>query len=132
MPFDLVKIGQLLRDTREKQGMTPDEVSRELFLGKRVVGAIEAGDWESLPHPVYVRGYVRQYGAFLNIVDLLKREIASEEAESSGSQGTSKRRKGIFKGWQRRKKRGPVIMIHSFNLLIPCSLLQGYYHPLLT
>jgi cytoskeleton protein RodZ len=109
MPFDLIKIGQLLRDTREKQGLTPDEVSRELFLRKRVVGAIESGNWENLPHPVYVRGYVRQYAAFLDIVDLLNTEIVSEEAASSGPRGATRRRKGIPKGRESGKRRGPVM-----------------------
>ncbi len=67
MPFDLCKIGQLLKSAREEKGLTYDEVATALFIRKRVIGAIEAGDWETLPHPVYVRGYVAQYASFLKI-----------------------------------------------------------------
>ncbi len=82
MPFNLCRIGQLLRETREKRGITFDEASNALFIRKRVIGAIEAGDWDNLPHPVYVKGYVRQYAVFLNMLDLLKSEAASGEDES--------------------------------------------------
>lgn len=67
MPFDLYKIGQLLKSTREEKGLTFEEVSKALFIRKRVIEAIEAGNWEALPHPVYVRGYVTQYASFLKI-----------------------------------------------------------------
>jgi cytoskeleton protein RodZ len=79
MPFNLSIIGQLLRETREKRGVTFDEVSNALFIGKRVVQAIEAGDWDNLPHPVYVKGYVTQYAIFLNILDHLRSEAPSRE-----------------------------------------------------
>jgi cytoskeletal protein RodZ len=81
MALDLCKIGQLLRETREKKGLTFEEVSNALFIRKRVVGAIEAGDWDNLPHPVYVKGYVTHYATFLDIPGLLRDEVASTESE---------------------------------------------------
>jgi cytoskeleton protein RodZ len=72
MPFDLCKIGQLLKTTREEKGLTYEEVSKALFIRKRVIEAIEAGNWEVLPHPVYVRGYVTQYASFLKIEDAVE------------------------------------------------------------
>ena len=82
MPFNLCRIGQLLRETREKRGITLNEASNALFIRKRVIGAIEAGDWDNLPHPVYVKGYVKQYAVFLNMLDLLESEAASGEDEA--------------------------------------------------
>ena len=64
------------------RGITFDEASNALFIRKRVIGAIEAGDWDNLPHPVYVKGYVKQYAVFLNILDLLESEAASGEDEA--------------------------------------------------
>jgi cytoskeleton protein RodZ len=85
----------LLRETREKRGLTFADVSNALFIRKRVVEAIEAGDWDNLPHPVYVKGYATQYATFLNIVDLLASDAASKEEESpvQEPEGVSKRRK---------------------------------------
>ena len=82
MALNLCRIGQLLRETREKKGLTFEEVANALFIMKRVVGAIEAGDWDNLPHPVCVKGYVTHYAAFLNILGLLQSELSSGENES--------------------------------------------------
>jgi cytoskeletal protein RodZ len=68
MPFDLERIGRLLREAREEKGLTVEEVSGVLFIRKSMISALEAADWSSLPHDVYVRGYVTQYAAFLRIL----------------------------------------------------------------
>ena len=95
MALNLCRIGQLLRETREKRGLTFADVSNALFIRKRVVEAIEAGDWDNLPHPVYVKGYATQYATFLNIVDLLASDAASREEDSpvQEPEGVTKRRK---------------------------------------
>ena len=69
MPFDLDKIGQLLKAAREEKGLTLEDVSRALFLRKSIIGAVESGDWQRLPHDVYVKGYATQYASFLNVLD---------------------------------------------------------------
>ncbi|MGD0659926.1 MAG: helix-turn-helix transcriptional regulator [Syntrophorhabdales bacterium] len=104
MPLNLCRIGQLLRETREKKGITFNEVSKALFIKTRTIEAIEAGGWDSLPALVYVKGYVRQYAAFLNILDLLERELSSKEDETT-LQGPEGVKKGILRGWKFRKKR---------------------------
>ena len=109
MPFNLGKIGQLLREAREKMGLTVDEVSNTLFIREWFLAAIEAGDWDNLPHPVYVKGYVTQYAIFLGIRDLIESEVPSRanELPVQGREGVSQRKEGIFlKRWQFRK-RGP-------------------------
>ncbi len=119
MPFDLCRIGQLLKDTREEKGFTLDEVSDALFIRKRVTGAIESGDWDSLPHPVYVKGYINQYAALLNIVDLLEAEILSTEnpLPSEGRQVvvTTVTKEGPPKGWEPKKK---VIAASALGALV--------------
>jgi len=92
MPFDLCRIGQFLKETREGRGLTLEEVSEALFIRKRVISAIEAGDWDNLPHPVYVKGYVTQYVAFLKIAELPERVAAmkEEEPQEPGPQGSKK------------------------------------------
>ncbi len=81
MPFDLGRIGQMLRATREEKGLTLDEISRALIIKKTVISAIESGDWDSLPPPVYVKGYVTQYAALLNVADLLEAQIVRVESQ---------------------------------------------------
>ena len=76
MPFDLDKIGDLLKAAREEKGLTREEVARALFIGKSTIGAIESGDWQNLPHLVYVKGYITQYASFLNVREIVKAEVA--------------------------------------------------------
>ncbi len=107
MPFDLRKIGQMLKNAREEKGLTFDEVANALFIKKRVVVAIESGDWDSLPYPVYVKGYVNQYAALLHVTDLLQAEIISSENQpSSEVQGVAAAAKheGAPKGWRPKKQ----------------------------
>jgi transcriptional regulator with XRE-family HTH domain len=77
MALNLCRMGQLLRETREKKGLTLDEASNALFIRKQVVGAIEAGDWDNLPHPVYVKGYVKHYAILLGAPGLLDESEAA-------------------------------------------------------
>jgi len=107
-PFNLPKIGLILKNTREEKGLTVDEVSNALFIKKRVIGAIESGDWDSLPYPVYVKGYINQYAALLNIADLIEAEmISSENQPSSEVKGSAPAAKneGSPKGWRPKKKK---------------------------
>ena len=107
MPFDLCKIGQMLKDSREERGLTFEEVSSALFIRKRVIGAIESGDWGSLPHPVYVKGYVSQYAALLNIADRLEAELMATETEPPLEMPVAQlapRKDVAPKGWGAKKK----------------------------
>ncbi|MFV1996923.1 MAG: RodZ domain-containing protein [Acidiferrobacterales bacterium] len=59
--------GEFLSDTRCKLGLEPDNVAQILHLSRHQIEAIEANDYESLPEPTYVRGYLRSYCQLLNI-----------------------------------------------------------------
>ncbi len=74
MPIDLEKIGQALKEKREEKGLTVSDISDSLCLRKSLIQAIESGEWQILPHEVYVRGYVREYAHLLN----MNGEITSE------------------------------------------------------
>ncbi|MBA4418517.1 MAG: hypothetical protein C0392_11515 [Syntrophus sp. (in: bacteria)] len=69
MNIDLSKIGRILKEQREEQGRTIQEVSEVLCVRKSLIRAIEEGDWQMLPHQVYVRSYLKDYANFLHIYD---------------------------------------------------------------
>jgi hypothetical protein len=75
MPIDLEKIGKLLKEKRELQGLTLVDVSNSLCIRKSLINAIETGNWELLPHQVYVRGYLKEYAHLLNIYNEVTDEI---------------------------------------------------------
>ncbi|MGA3173672.1 MAG: RodZ domain-containing protein [Syntrophorhabdales bacterium] len=80
MPFDLARIGQIIRTAREEKGLTLEEASARLFLRRATLGAIESGDWEKLPHLVYVKGYIAQYASFLGVLSLIQPDLKSTDS----------------------------------------------------
>lgn len=60
-------IGQTLREAREAQGLSVEEVATRLRLMQRQVDAIEADDFSSLGQPVFARGFVRNYAKLLDL-----------------------------------------------------------------
>lgn len=57
--------GARLKKARENAGLTIAQVADRLKILPRVLQAIEADDYKSLPEPVYVRGYLRLYAALV-------------------------------------------------------------------
>ena len=51
--------GQRLAEARQTQNLTPADVARQLKLSVWQVEALEAGNYEQLPGPIYVRGFIR-------------------------------------------------------------------------
>lgn len=60
-------VGQLLREARERAGMSVEEVVGKIKLASRQIEALEADDFESLPETAFVRGFVRSYAKLLEI-----------------------------------------------------------------
>jgi cytoskeleton protein RodZ len=54
-------LGILLKDEREKRGFTLDQLARITRLRKQFLEALEDENWDNLPSPVYVRGFIRAY-----------------------------------------------------------------------
>jgi DNA-binding XRE family transcriptional regulator len=83
MPFDLGKVGGLLKSAREEKGLTYEEITGALLIRKQVINAIESGDWAVLPSMVYVKGYITQYASFLDILDQVQPELPLGEGPLS-------------------------------------------------
>jgi cytoskeleton protein RodZ len=56
-----------LREAREALGLNVDEVAHELHLSREVVLALEAGDYEMLGAPVFIRGHLRSYARLVGL-----------------------------------------------------------------
>lgn len=61
------KIGQQLRETREKLGLTLEEVERAIKIRPHHLQALEEGDLESMTSPAQARGFLRNYADFLGL-----------------------------------------------------------------
>jgi len=77
-------IGQVLRDAREAQGMSLEDVAARLRLMQRQIMAMEADEFESLGQPVFARGFVRNYSRLLGLEsDALLARMEGAPAEPS-------------------------------------------------
>lgn len=61
-------IGDQLRQRREEQCLTLDEVANHLRLKKELIEAIEKGNCEKI-QPTYLIGYLRSYAKLLAMTD---------------------------------------------------------------
>ena len=60
-------IGKVLREEREKAGLTQQQVSEALKLRPSIIDAIEREQWDKLPHAVFVKGFIRSYARLLKV-----------------------------------------------------------------
>jgi hypothetical protein len=79
MPIDLEKIGSFLKEKREARGLAIVDVSNSLCLRKSLIIAIESGNRQSLPHDVYVRGYLKEYAHLLNVYSEITDDLKQKE-----------------------------------------------------
>lgn len=59
--------GGALRQAREKQGLSINDVSTSLRLSNKQIEAIEADHFHQLPQPSIVRGFIRNYAKILKV-----------------------------------------------------------------
>lgn len=57
----------LLKQTRERQGLSIEQVCHALKIRKLFIEAIEEGDFDKLPGMVYTAGFIQSYCKFLKI-----------------------------------------------------------------
>lgn len=60
-------VSHILRQTREAKGISLEEVAQRTYIKLPYLVALEEGDIEKLPAPVYIHGYIRQYAKLLGL-----------------------------------------------------------------
>lgn len=79
-------ISQILKEEREKQGLTLEDVVDHTKIRRNFIVAIEKGDFSSLPSDTYAMGFVKNYAHYLGISEdraaaLLRREYEAKRIE---------------------------------------------------
>lgn len=72
------KPGAQLASAREKLGYTQEYVAGKLHLRVRIIELLETDDYENMPEPVFIKGYLRAYARLLGmtpepLLDIFKR-----------------------------------------------------------
>ena len=65
--MDFEELGSILREAREKRGLSVEAVMEATKISKTNLVALENGDRSGLPHPVYAKGFVRSYARYLGL-----------------------------------------------------------------
>ena len=61
------RIGKQLQCVRKERGLRLSDVARELRISAEYLKLLESGDFDQLPAPTYVSGFLRTYGKFLEL-----------------------------------------------------------------
>ena len=59
--------GKLLRQSREQQELSVEDIYKRIHLEPKIINAIEADDYSSIPTATYARGYLRSYAKTLGL-----------------------------------------------------------------
>lgn len=59
--------GKMLRDARERLGLTQEEVAKELYMTLTKVKSIESEEYNRLHSDTFIRGYLRAYGQLVKV-----------------------------------------------------------------
>jgi len=59
--------GAALRDFREEQGFTTNDIAKQLRLSNTQIEALEQNDFAALPEATIVKGFIRNYAKFLDV-----------------------------------------------------------------
>lgn len=87
----LKTIGTYLRNCREEQEKSIEEIALKTFISLRSLKALEAGQFDELPEPVFVQGFIRRYAETLNLdskrlMESFATEVVPKPAEDDEAQ----------------------------------------------
>jgi cytoskeleton protein RodZ len=61
------ELGEWLRHARETRGLTLEDAERDTRISRRYLLALETGELDMIPAPVYARGFLRSYAQYLGL-----------------------------------------------------------------
>src|SRR3989338_5570838 len=60
-------VAEVIVEARNKFGYSLDEVQRLTKIRKNVLEALELGDYDALPPPTFIKGFIKNYGELLGL-----------------------------------------------------------------
>lgn len=79
-------LGDTLRERRAALGITLEQAEASTRIRARLLEALEKGEYDRLPAPGYVKGYVSSYARYLELDPLPLLALYKGESGTSGSQ----------------------------------------------
>ena len=79
-------VGYTLRQERERQNLTINDIEEGTSIRALYIEAIENGEYDKLPGTVYTKGFIKNYAKFLGLdAEAMTKEFANDLAELSGT-----------------------------------------------
>lgn len=116
----LAELGDRLRQLRQQQGITLEQVAAKTMIPMRTLTAIEQGKLEQLPEPVYIQGFIRRYADVIGI----------NGAEFSVAFPLRPNRLSTRAPWWRRSVRAQLRPLHLylFYMVLVAAAVSGLSH----
>ncbi|WP_299414223.1 helix-turn-helix domain-containing protein [Acaryochloris sp. IP29b_bin.148] len=111
----LTEIGAHLREARQAQDTSLEEISAKTMIPMRLLAAIEEGRIDSLPEAIYTRGFIRRFGDSVglngaNLADVFSGQLSHDQLDAETK--TKKRKKPLS------RVRGGLRPVHLYVLYI--------------
>ena len=102
-------IGDTLRKAREEKGLTLQQVEAETNMRWKYLEALEKEEYDLIPGQTYVKGFLRNYSAFLQLdcdymLDLYRQHLEGVEKDQAIEERITERRN---KREQKKKQQSP-------------------------
>jgi cytoskeletal protein RodZ len=109
--LEVKTIGETLKKARQKQGLSLEEVEKNSKIRVRYLRCLEEEDWQGLPGPAYIPGFIRSYCRFLKIPEkpLLSAWQSNPQAGVKAD---------VFPLRQRQELRWPKVLVTPRLLLV--------------
>ena len=119
---NLTEIGAHLREARQAQDISLEEISAKTMIPTRLLAAIEEGRAENLPEAIYTRGFIRRFGDTVglngtNLADVFSGTLSQDQLDTEAKTKKRKKRAGGLRGGLR-----PV---HLYMLYIALIMSAG-------
>lgn len=115
--------GERVRRAREEQGLSQEEVSKQLRLSLSYLKALEDDDYSRLPEPTFIKGYLRNYARLLGLpAEELARRF-QQEVDQQRDAEHEREQQALEDSPRRREWRLPLAVI----LLVVLAVAVGWW-----
>lgn len=124
--MDVKEIGEVLKNARENQGVTWEYIYSETKISPYILQHLEEGRLDGLPHPVYLKGFIKNYA---QILGLNSQELAQEFAQtlSLDKKEEEQKKKNVLKG-SHSKLKFAVSIVLLVLLIVSWFLFKGFFY----
>ena len=113
------KLGSLLKEAREAQGISVEQVAEQLHLRPSILSDIEADDYSNIASSTYVKGYVKNYARIVG----LDREVVDAALAQCFPVASSPTMQSFSRKTTRQARDGRLMMVTYFIIFTLLALL---------